>query len=176
MMFNGYVSTKMEMWLDAAHTGNMKIIQELVESGFDINSQVYSFHGGKAAIHWAAYSGNYDLLELLLTLGCNVNQKDSFGWTGLHYAAHRNYLPIVHKLMMVGADPFIEEATGKTPLDLAKQQSHQHIADYLRGFSRSLTMFACMWLVKSNISVVDHLATKTTRIARTNNLNTCICL
>ena len=50
----------------------------------------------------------------------------------LHEAARRGHLEVVNLLLEAGADPRREDATGRTPLDLAVAASHTAIVERLQ--------------------------------------------
>ncbi|MGE3919760.1 MAG: patatin-like phospholipase family protein, partial [Gammaproteobacteria bacterium] len=51
----------------------------------------------------------------------NVNQKNRNGETALHIAAKAGNTPMVRKLIASGANVFVQDAQGRTALDLAKE-------------------------------------------------------
>jgi ankyrin repeat protein len=83
---------------------------------------------GTCAIHWAAYSGRIDILELLLQHGADVVHRDGYGFTPLHWACRRGRKEATHFLIDRGAD--IEEQTldGSTPLHCVCFEGHQELA------------------------------------------------
>jgi len=59
------------------------------------------------------------MLELLLTDGLDVNERDSSGDTLLHWAARSGYPEAVALLLRHGADAGARNQTGQTPLEAA---------------------------------------------------------
>ena len=49
---------------------------------------------GGTPIGFAAAFDNVTILEVILSRGVNINQKDSWGWTAIHYVAQSNGDPI----------------------------------------------------------------------------------
>jgi SH3-like domain-containing protein len=95
------------------------------------------------ALHAAAFHGSCRALELLCS-GinesdstqdgglCNVNMKDSNGWTAMHFAAGANSVEAVRILAKHGADLSIEAANGYTPMQWAVRLQNEKVAEELR--------------------------------------------
>merc|ERR1711879_1049578 len=62
----------------------------------------------------------------------NPNIQDQYGRTALHYAGHAGDKDCSKVLLDNGAKKDISDVEGKTPLDLAKESSHHHLADILQ--------------------------------------------
>jgi ankyrin repeat protein len=63
---------------------------------------------------------------LLIDLKADVNTRDDFGCTPLHYAAFQGRCDIAQLLLDNGADPTIESSMeGLTPVAYAYGQRHQ---------------------------------------------------
>jgi len=70
----------------------------------------------------AACFGDIDGVKELINKGVNVNsQHDINGWTALHWAAKRNHLNIVNKLLNHGADKSIKTNKGEIPASLTSE-------------------------------------------------------
>lgn len=87
--------------------------------------------GGLFPIHNAASYGHYEVTELLIKYGANVNVVDLWKFSPLHEAAAKGKYDIVKLLLKHGADPTKKNRDGATPLDLVK--GDQDVADLLRG-------------------------------------------
>lgn len=110
----------------------------------DNGANVKVSEGGETLLHHAADSGWYDLAELLIEKGVNVNakagSKRSFpGYTALHYAVQFNYMainkekyPLAELLIANGADINAKDKKGKTPLTIVIKSKRKEIIDLLR--------------------------------------------
>ena len=106
-----------------------RTVRALVEQGADLGA-VDKF--GRTAMHWAAYSGNLELVKYLVSVKADVNAADD-GRTVLHAAAGRGELDVVEYLVGQGADPAVVDSDGNTPADIAADDGHGEVASYLSG-------------------------------------------
>jgi len=94
-------------------------------------------HGGKhGVINGAAADGDIEAVKKFLAVGTDVNTKDGWEWTPLHYAAIRGHKEIAELLIAKGANVNAKNNVGDTPLDLATHLSNPNaspeIADLIR--------------------------------------------
>ena len=80
----------------------------------------------------AASKGNKEAIELLLTHGADVNERNSYGLTPLHFAAAAGDKEIIELLLAHGADVNAATKDGKTPADIAANYKYQDVVDLLR--------------------------------------------
>lgn len=107
---------KSENILDAIMNNDCKYVIKYVEEGNDI---YYIDEKSESFLHKASRNDNYEIVDLLIKLGLNVNEKNQFHDTPLHLAVQFNNLAIVDRLIFKGA---IVNSTNKkkiTPLHLA---------------------------------------------------------
>lgn len=104
-------------------------------------------------IHNSASYGHFEVTELLIKYGANVNIADLWKFTPLHEAAAKGKYEIVKLLLKHGADSTKKNRDGATPLDLARD-GDDDIADLLRGKSALLDAAK-----KGNMSRVQRLIT-----------------
>jgi len=83
------------------------------------------------SIHDAADSGNIEVVKQHLAAGTNVNAKDWFENTPLHWAAMESHKEIAELLIANGADVNAKDYQGGTPLDRAEEAEHTEIANLL---------------------------------------------
>jgi len=67
-------------------------------------------------LHDAARDGDIDQVQLLLSKGANVNEKNRMGWTPLHTAIQNRRLALIEPLIAKGADINATNNRGQTPL------------------------------------------------------------
>ena len=143
----------------ALRENSLKVVEVLLDAK-DIDLEAKSRNGDNALMI-AAYKGNRQAVDALISKGADVNRP---GWTALHYAAsignddivkvlldHSAYIdaespngttPImmasrgghiytVKLLLDEGADATLKNASGMTAIDMASQNGHQDIAEGL---------------------------------------------
>ena len=80
--------------------------------------------------------GHKEVAELLIDKGADVNAKDEWGSTPLHYAALKGHKEVAELLIDKGADVHAKGDDGKTPIDFATHPDNPNaaaeIADLLR--------------------------------------------
>ena len=70
-------------------------------------------------LHWAAYCGHVEVIQLLAARGAEINSQDSGKETPLHRAARVGRTAAVKVLLSLGADRSIKNDKGKTAEDVA---------------------------------------------------------
>jgi len=113
---------------------SVKIFEFLVSQGADPWSR---WPEGDLMIYNVAMQGSSDLLQKLTDLGMGVNSFNHKGYTPLMLAASFGKLENVKILVKAGANIQIENKKGQTSLDLAKEEGHKEIIDYLQSLSGS---------------------------------------
>ncbi|XP_023930671.1 ankyrin repeat domain-containing protein 29-like [Lingula anatina] len=114
--------------LRAARDENIQSLQELLTAGeCDINVQSKN---GWTSLHWAAWCGHTQCVQLLLQHGADTNIQDDNGCTPLKWAAWCGHTQCVQLLLQHGADTIIQTEEGRTPLHCAVMFGRtQHGAD-----------------------------------------------
>ena len=103
---------------DAAMRGDINGVQALLKNGADVNA---AQGDGMTALHWAAESGDMEILKMLLYAGANLESVTRLGdYTPLHLASKVGRERVVAGLLEAGADPIARTTTGEvTPLHFA---------------------------------------------------------
>ena len=93
-------------------------------------------------VHCAIYNGWKDITELLITTyNCDSTQKDSKGWTALHYATRGGHTDIVRYLVEnSNCDVTVKDNTGYTPLHHAAQWGYINTVKYLVEHTAAVVM------------------------------------
>lgn len=110
--------------VEAVSKGHRRTATLLLNSG---NAQgTYAdpnLFNGWAALHYAAYDGDLDMVERLLKAKVPLDldiRIAKFGWTALMLACRQNNREIVLRLLAAGADASIESDSGRNALTIAK--------------------------------------------------------
>ena len=88
----------------ACHVGHLELAELLISHKADANA--WDEWGEKAILHWAAGSGNTELIALLLREGANPLAQDPGGRTACHTAAQWGYSEMV-SLLTQGTTPHL---------------------------------------------------------------------
>ena len=104
---------------EAASFGDVERVTELL--AIDSASVDARSGDGFTALHLAAFFGQVDAVQLLITLGAEVDAP-GIGWmtgTALHSAASAKQAEVVRALLEAGADPNARQSGGWIPLHAA---------------------------------------------------------
>lgn len=119
-------------FVDAALAGDVKTIEKYIDKGIDVNAPHPDPDAlGITALVAGAASEYYDVVEILLENGADVNLPDSRGYTALAVAAMVGEMEIVKLLLEYKADATIKNNEGMTALDLAKSGGYDEITALL---------------------------------------------
>lgn len=106
-------------------------------------------------LHLAAQSGHLDCVNLLLDLGCDVNERDKFDRAcPLHWAAAEGHLAVVKRLVAVGGD--VEGAGDDHEMSVIGwatcfQHIQSEVADYLLAKGAAPTIFSAVALNRADL-------------------------
>ena len=75
--------------------------------------------------------GNVEMAQFLISMKADVNARDNFFWTPLHFACNAGQLPIVQMLVDSGANMNAVTMHKATPLMRAVETSRIEIVEYL---------------------------------------------
>ncbi|XP_059123406.1 cyclin-dependent kinase 4 inhibitor D [Peromyscus eremicus] len=109
--------------------GSPAVALELLKQGASPNVQDAS---GTSPVHDAARTGFLDTLKVLVEHGADVNVLDSTGSLPIHLAIREGHGSVV-SFLAAESDLHHRDASGLTPLELARQRGDQHLMDILRG-------------------------------------------
>lgn len=95
-------------------------------------------HNGSSPLHLAAWTGDYEIVELLANIINNhqkadINLVNKDNETALHSACQYGHTAVVSLLLTKGGDPRIRNVRGETSLDLAAQYGRFETVEMLLG-------------------------------------------
>ncbi len=87
----------------------------------------------KTPLHFAAYNGHAEVLELLLKDGANVDERNANNSTPLHFAAQEGHVKAVELLLKHNADTSLQSDVngGYTALHFAADEGHVEVVELL---------------------------------------------
>ncbi len=97
------------------------VVELLIKHGAHVNGR--SVPALMTPLHMAARRGTVALAEVLLSLGAEIEAKDSKGETPLRRAVNCGQSGIVRLLLSHGADPLTQDKLGRTALAAARHES-----------------------------------------------------
>ncbi len=109
----------------AAINEDMPMIQTLLAKDAEVNKK------GWAPLHYAASSGNDEIVKVLLDHSAYIDAGSPNGSTPMMMAAAAGHITTVKLLLDEGADPTIKNQLGLNAADIAKRYNHRDIADGL---------------------------------------------
>ncbi len=114
----------------AASYGFADMSKFLIDRGADLDAKDQS---GYSPLMKAALKGHVAVMKLLINQGADIHARDLLGSTALGFAAIGGALPAVQYLVENGADVNASQTQmGRTALELALDNGHTDIAEYLR--------------------------------------------
>ena len=113
----------------AAAGGAIAEVIRLVEAGANSSAQD---DDGWSPLHFAAQAGSAAITRILIAAGATVDLRDSNGNTPLGKAvfSSRGDGTVIKLLRDAGADPYAENASGVTPLALARTIANFDVAQF----------------------------------------------
>ncbi|CAH1776934.1 unnamed protein product [Owenia fusiformis] len=109
---------------NAAHSGNLTVLLDLLNTNVDLESQDKQ---GQTPINLAARQGHIEIVAALLNAGVNVNHTDNDGWSPLRSAAWGGHTEVVSLLLSAGADVDHADTDLRTALRAAAWGGHEDI-------------------------------------------------
>lgn len=118
----------------AAERGNVGLVKHLLSLP-QASSMMEPDAQGRSVLHYATASRRFHLInDLVKDLPLHIKQKDHQGRTLLHHAALRNNLEAVEQVLDLDMTQLeAQDNDGKTPLQLAKIEESETVADFLKS-------------------------------------------
>ncbi len=158
----------------AASLGNVETVRALVAGGAD---PFITTDERTAPLHVAAWGGDpyfrdwtdeekknlFEITELLVGLGTDVNAAGEHGWTALHGAAYKGVDSVVQFLVEKGAKTEVFDEYGQTPLSIAnavitagsKDAYYQSSRVVRKSTSDLLLKLGAKPLAESGVQILD---------------------
>lgn len=161
----------------ATQYGAFDRVQEIVQSGFDINERDEE---NVTLLHWAAINNRKEIVQYFIKLGADI---DAVGGelmsTPLHWATRQGHASIIVILLQSGANPGARDGEGCAAIHLAAQFGHTAIVGYLIAKGQNVNsqdsngMTALMWACyrTSSIDPVRLLVTLGSSLTITDNVH-----
>ena len=108
-----------ERFLSAAINGDVSLVERLLQEGVPVDCAVDEVD--YTALSPAAQFNRTDVIRLLLQKGADVNKRDHYGDTFVHYAAITNSTEVIALLIEHGASINITNNEGEKPIDKARR-------------------------------------------------------
>lgn len=115
----------------AASFGLGEIVDDLIQSGVDLNAPGSRFGG--TALHGATLREHTSVMKSLLKAGANPSQADFNLITPLHTAVRIGNVEVIMLLLEFGASKTATDSLGETPYDWAMKAGQEVSQKLLRG-------------------------------------------
>ncbi len=97
---------------DAVKKADKAAIRAMVQKHADVNVPEPD---GSTALHWAAYTNDFEIADLLIRAGANAKATNRYGVTPLFLASSNGNAAIIEALLKAGADPNLASLKVKRP-------------------------------------------------------------
>ena len=111
----------------AAERGDFESLKRLIGEGLDVNAKDGDERTPLSHAVFIGYSNlhNFNAIDLLMSNGAELDVKDKFGETPLHWAALNGLKPVKHLVEVHNADVNVKTDEGKTLLHIAAERADE---------------------------------------------------
>lgn len=123
------VSNDLSPMMMAAYADRGRIVKLFLDDGVspdETNARNYT------AAHFAAFYGNYEVMDILIAGGANINALNNVGQTPLMIAAFYGNAKTVKLLVSKGADSAIKDSGGLDAKELAEKKNKKDVLKILK--------------------------------------------
>ncbi|XP_055848375.1 alpha-latrotoxin-Lhe1a-like [Episyrphus balteatus] len=120
------------------HYACLKGYYNMVQLLFENNAKMFADESGALPIHLSAYSGDVDILKVLIGKGADVNAKTKDGWTAVHFATHEVQIEFLEYLLNNGANIDAKEENGSTALHIAAKSDYHDFVELLLKYGADI--------------------------------------
>lgn len=130
---------EMDGFVSHVKANDLEAVRKALAAGADVDqlASQWSEPNEKRGIHYAAYNGAKDMVDLLIRHGADVNRKERDSYTPLHYAVFFRHYDVVERLVEAGADPNEPDGEGRTPLERARSTQDARMEHLLTSKDRT---------------------------------------
>ena len=145
----------------ACFKGDLNSVQQLIDSGGDINAKGGIF---ETPLHAASYGGHIEIVKLLLKHEANVGDYGTYGISALQLALSKGYDDLARTLLDAGTDPDLSDHWYGSTLHEASMTGQENMVDRLleaKAMPNAVTgifgtaLGAAAW--KGNLTIVQSL-------------------
>ena len=137
MLFVGVAPIKASVLHNAAKSGDVKEIQNLILAGYGLNE---ADKAGNLALHYAAANGHSEVIFLLAKHDVDLDSMDMRGRTALQISAIAGKLETMEALLVSGASVDAKAKTGETALHVATLLKNADIIALLIKYGADLNI------------------------------------
>jgi ankyrin repeat protein len=114
---------------DAVKNNDLPIVKKLVEHDASIIN--LKDNSGNTPLHYAAINGSFEMTDILISAGADINAPNTLLNTPLHEALSNRKDELARMLIMKGADVKRQNSKGSSPLHIAVLNSQKPTVELL---------------------------------------------
>lgn len=118
---------------DWGHSPPKEVVEDIEYKFSAVNISASDLRRDVTPLMLAILSNKYNVVNLILEKGPDLEIKDAFGHTAFHLACMMGLLNTVKQLILYGADTEARSNHNKTPFMLAEDNGHNTVLNYLKG-------------------------------------------